>query len=50
MKTCSTKLIDKLLLSAKHGVRHGQQSGGAYTEYIVYKNYNMWQSWASSGF
>ena len=23
-----------------HGVRHGQKSGRANTEYIVYKNYN----------
>ena len=26
---------------AYHGVRHGQKSGRANTEYIVYKNYNI---------
>ena len=27
-------------LFTEHGVRHGQKSGRANTEYIVYKNYN----------
>ena len=27
----------------RQGVRHEQKSGGANAEYIVYKNYNMWQ-------
>ena len=35
---------------SNHGVRHRQKSGGANIEYIVYKNYNMWQPWASPGF
>ena len=29
-----------LQVSLRHGVRHGQKSGRANTEYIVYKNYN----------
>ena len=28
------------LMYVHHGVRHGQKSGRANTEYIVYKNYN----------